>query len=289
MDKDRVQGFVAGLEQILKNTHLSLKDEAAQFHELCQRVTPERHVPQGIIVDIRKAYKRIQDQLTKVQGIQQLLQGKYARYYRRDPLRDRESTEFGFVAKNLYFKFESTLQQIEAQRRLREQERALRPGELMPFSWFRSRENQVLLVRTSRQLSDLNYTVPLHSLPQERRRVTHDGPRSLSLFVFAGEGKVVDELQSRMRLRQHDIAERYDTQEIRGMLTHLREMSLAEKENVVRRFKEDQGFSKIRCLLFSVQSHEDFQEEVFKTTERILEQIGEGEMKTFPIPHPALL
>jgi len=53
-------------------------------------VTSERIVPMGIVTDVRQAYKEIQDQLTKIRGVNQLLEGKYRQYYCRDPMRDRE-------------------------------------------------------------------------------------------------------------------------------------------------------------------------------------------------------
>ena len=76
MEREKFQGYVASLEQIMKNTHFDLREAMDQFHELCLRVTPERIVPVGIITDIRQTYKEIQDQLTKIRGANQLLEGK---------------------------------------------------------------------------------------------------------------------------------------------------------------------------------------------------------------------
>ena len=141
MEKDRLQGYVAGLEQILKSTHLWLKETVAHFQEICQRVTPERNVPSDMISEIRSQYKEIQDQLTKIKGIKQLLEGKYRIYYHRNPIRDREIMEFGFLAKNTYLKFEYTLTGMEAERRVKEQER--RPEKhVQVVPWFLGQENQ---------------------------------------------------------------------------------------------------------------------------------------------------
>ena len=83
-------------------------------------VTPERNVPREILVDIRELYKEIRNRLTEVKAVEQLLQGKYRQYYHRDSLRDKEIMEFGFISKNCYSKFEYTLMQIEAIRKLKE-------------------------------------------------------------------------------------------------------------------------------------------------------------------------
>lgn len=94
MERERLQGYVASLEQIMKNTHFDLRETMNQLQELCLRVIPERIVPMGIITDVRQTYKEIQDQLTKIRGVNQLLEAKYRQYYRRDSLRDREIMEF---------------------------------------------------------------------------------------------------------------------------------------------------------------------------------------------------
>src|SRR5512139_403555 len=106
MERERFKGYVSSLEQIMKNTHFDLREAMDQFQELCHKVAPEGNVPMGIVTDIRKTYKEIQDQLTKIRGVNQLLEGKYRQYYRRDPLRDEEISEFGFLAKNLYTRFD---------------------------------------------------------------------------------------------------------------------------------------------------------------------------------------
>jgi len=134
MEGERLQGYVAGLEQTLKNTHLDLSEVMDQFQELCHRVAPESNFPVGIVTDIRKTYKEIQDQLTKIRGVNQLLEGKYRQYYRRDSRRDKEIMEFGFLAKNLYSKFECTLQEIKAKRKLTPFP-GFNPGRIRSFSF----------------------------------------------------------------------------------------------------------------------------------------------------------
>ncbi len=278
MEKDQGQGYVAGLEQILKSSHLSLKDAVAHFQEMCQMVTPERNLPHDIIVDIRKTYREIQNQLTKIKGIQQLLQGKYRQHYRRNPVRDKEIMEFGFLAKNSYFKFEYVLKEVEAKRKLREQEKPV-----APISWFHSEENQVILLRTVRGLNDLDYRIPTGLKDEDRRQVRQSKPRSLSLFALSGEVDLMDDLESRIRLREYDITERYGPDEFRGALAHLKEISFAEVEKVIRRFKQSVGFSKPKCLLFSIQSSKDLRKEVLSSTRKLFQGLAVGEVKTLSI------
>jgi hypothetical protein len=284
MEKDRFQAYVANLEQILSNTHFDLTEAMKQFQELCLRVTPERIIPMGIINDIRQTYKEIQDQLKKIRGVHQILEGKYRQYYRRDSQRDKEIFEFGFLVKNLYSKFEYTLMEIEAKKSLRDRgELPEAPLHRIPFPWFHSRENQIILLQNLQSLYTLDYKPQSDLEYVQRRVINRDGKRSISLFVFSGEAALIDQLQSRMQLREYDIKERFAKAELRGALTHLREISLSEVEKVMRRFTNSSELLKLKCLLLPIQSHKDLEKEILGQSDHILHEIGDGEMRILSI------
>jgi hypothetical protein len=284
MERERFQAYVASLEQILRNTHFDLTDAMKQLQDLCVRVTPERIIPMGIITDVRQTYKEIQDQLTKIRGVNQLLESKYRQYYRRDSLRDREIIEFAFLAKSLYSKFEYTLQEIEAKKGLRDRREPLgaHPHRI-PLAWFHSNENQIILLQNLRSLYELDYKTLSDLECVQKRVVIQNGKRSISLFILSGEATLIDHLQSHMRLREYDIQERFTGDELRGALTHLREVSPSEAEKVIRRFTESSEFSKLKCLLLSIQSQKDLEKEILGSTENILQVMAEGEVRTLSI------
>jgi hypothetical protein len=116
--KTQSQRYALSLEKTIQSHHHYLKDGVKEFQEKCQRVAPERKIPPDIINQIRGAYREIRDRLTEIRAIQQLLQTKYRQFYHRDPTRDKEITEFEFLAKNAYSKFEYILKQIEAKKKL---------------------------------------------------------------------------------------------------------------------------------------------------------------------------
>jgi predicted nuclease with TOPRIM domain len=120
MEKDQIQKqrYALSLDKTIQSHYHYLKDGAKEFQEKCQRVAPEKKIPPDIINQIRGAYKEIRDRLTEIRSIQQLLQTKYRQFYHRDPTRDKEMTEFEFLAKNAYSKFEYILKQIEAKKKL---------------------------------------------------------------------------------------------------------------------------------------------------------------------------
>ena len=280
MENRNFQGYVASLEQIIENTHLDLREVMDLFQELCLKVTPERIVPMGMITDIRQTYKEIQDQLKKIKGVNQLLEGKYRQYYRRDPVRDREIIEFAFLAKGLYSKFECTLQENEAKRKSKHTETPVDWYRESVPSWFHSRENQVVLLKTLEHLYKLDYSNCSETEFVQRREVLWGGMRSISLFVLSGEAPLIDMLHPRIQLREYDIEERFARDEIRGALTHLREIPSAEVERVMRRFMGNNEFPKLKCLLLPVRSQEDLKKEILGRAEKTLHLMKNGEVRT---------
>lgn len=279
MDRGSFQGIAAGLERIMENTRLDLREAIDQFQELCLVITPERNIPRDIITEARQTYKRIQDQLTKISGARQLLEGKYRQYYRRDHRREKEIMEIAFLAKSLYLTLESTLQEIETKRKLKREECFETHGKQVLFPWFQSRGNQIILLRNLHNLDELDYKAKFELGFERRREAIQSGMRSISLFALLGEIELIDTLPSRMRLREYDLAERYKEDEFRGALTHLREISPSEVQKVIRRFASCGEFLKMKCLLLPIQSQKDLTKEILRSTENILNGMDVGEVR----------
>jgi hypothetical protein len=288
MLQNQVKRYVDSLEKTIQNNYHYLKEAIADFREMCFMVNPERNTPLEIISDIRKTYKEIQNRLAEIKAIEQLIQGKYRQYYRRDPLFDKEILEFRFLAKSCFNKFEYTLLQKKAQERTKEISRE--KGQVLEddekgliFQWFRSQEDQVTFIKNLRTLSELDYEAPSDSKMSEKREVSQNRPRTLTLFVFSGDEKSIEELHARIRLREHDIIERYHSDELHGLLTHLREINLLEVEKIFRGILERGGFSKLKCLLCSIRSHKDLEKNILGLVKNTLQQMTEGEIKILSI------
>ncbi len=281
MERGSFQGIAAGLERIVENTRFDLREAMDQFRELCLIITSERDVRIELITDVRQTYKKIQDQLTKISGAKQLLEGKYRQYYRRDPQREREIMEFAFLAKSLNSKFEYTLQEIEAKKKLRDKGEYLEPcRQHIAFSWFQSKGNQIILEKNLRTLCALDYKTRSGLEYEQKREIIRNGMRSISLFVLSGEVTLIDALQSRLRFREYDILERYTREEFRGALTHLKEVSPSDVERVIRRFANSREFSKLKCLLLRIRSQKDLEKEIIASTDNVLQVMGMGEVRT---------
>jgi hypothetical protein len=282
MPKNRVQRYVDSLERTIQNNYQYLKETIEDFQKLCRLVAPGKIVPQEIIIDIRKINKEIEDRLAEIKEIQQLLQGKYRPYYRRNILRDKEIMEFGFIANYYYSKFEYTLMQIGAMKRLREKEPRLRVDhKRKSFQWFSSKENQVTFIRNLKILTELDYEPTPEVIGEERREMT--GERTLTLFLFNGDSLSLDELQSQIRLREHDIIDRSDRNELRGVMTHLRKADSSVVEKMFQHYIESGGITKLKCLLLPIYSKKDLEGDIPYLIKATLQEMREGEVKTLTI------
>ncbi len=280
MEQDRDQRYVKSLERTIQNSYHYLKESIKDFQELCRVVSPEKHVPAGIAVDIREMYKEIRNRLTEIKAVEQLLHGKYRQHYRRDSVREKEIMEFGFIAKNCYSKFEYTMVQIEALRRLREHPaKADHPGE--PLQWFRSKENRVAFIKNLRILTELDYEPTPEKIGEERRDLA--GSRTLTLFLIIGDSASLDLFQSQIQFREHDILERYSPEEFRGVLAHLKKVDPVEMEKKFRQIMESNGLVKLKCLLLPIHSSKDLEGDLLKLIKAALHEMAEGESRTLSI------
>ncbi len=280
MEQERVQRYVKSLERTIQNNHHYLKESVEDFQEMCRMVTPEKHVPAGIAIDIREMYKEIRNRLTEIKAIEQLLQGKYRQYYHRDSLRDKEIMEFGFITKNCYSKFEYTMIQIGAMKRLKENSpKADHPDE--PFQWFRFKENQISLIKNLRTLTELDYEPSPEIVGEDRRDLR--GGRTLTLFLFSGDSLSLDHLQSQIQIREHDVIERYSHEEVRGVLTHLRKVDPIEMEKKFQQFMENKGLTRLKCLLLTIRSPRDLEGDLSDLIKTTLQGMAEGGLKTISV------
>jgi hypothetical protein len=279
MEQDRNLRYVKSLEKTIQNNYLYLKGTIEEFQDLCRMVTPERNVPAGILSDIREMYKEIRNRLTEVRAIEQLLQGKYRQYYHRDSQRDKEILEFGFITKNCYSKFEYTIMQKEAIKRLKEG--SFREPLSKTLQWFRSKENQIALIKNLRTLMDLDYETTQEKVVQERREIAEN--RTLTLFLFSGDSLSLDHLQSQIQLREHDLIERYSPEEVRGVLTHLKKVDPLEMEKKFQQFMESKGLTKLKGLFLPIHSLQDLEAYRLDLVKTTLQEMNEGKLKTLSI------
>jgi len=292
MEQDRIKKYAESLDKSIENTRYYLKKTVEDFQEKCLLISPEKNVPRDILTDIREIYKEIRERLSEAKAIQQLLKGKYRQYVRSSPTRDKELTELGFLAKTCYSKFEYTLLQIQTKERAKlkgapkEGERPPKASEQPPFQWFQSNENEAIFLQEVEIMKDLGQGAPSLVANGERREIPKEagpGGLGLTLFVIKGDPLALDELRPQVQLREQDILERYNKEELRGVLTHLREINPSEIESILQRSMKNDRFSTLKCLVVRVESQEVLTHALLERIERTLGEMAAGETKSLPV------
>ena len=290
--QDRVKKYAESLDKSIENTRFDIKKKVEDFQEKCLLVSPERNVPRDVVTDLRESYKEIRERLTEAKAIQQLLKGKYRQYVRANPTRDKELTELGFLAKTCNSKFEYTLLQIQAKERAklkgvhREREHPLKVSDQPVFQWFQSNEYEAMFLQEVEMMRDLGQEAPSPVTNGERREIPKEavaGGLNLTLFVIKGDPLALDELQSQIQLREQDIFERYNKEELRGVLSHLREIEPSEVENILHRSMRGGRFANLKCMLIRIQSQEVLTHALLQRIEKTLGEMAEGQTQTLSV------
>lgn len=287
MPKDPKQRYAESLEKTLQPNSDQLKERVEDFKALCMMVTPERQPPQEVITNIPKLYKEIQERLSEIRAIQQVLQGKYRQYYRRDSLREKSIVKIGFLTKTLYSKFEYLLLQKPVLARKKDEETDPSGRKTFPSLWFRSKDRHVAFIRNLRILGELNDEDPSDQGLEERRTVLPEKVRHLTLFTFKGEPELLRRIYSCPKLREDDILELYAPDELRGLLVHLLEVDPPELEGIFKRKLESLGAVGLKGLLIRVHSQGISKRTDSRGSRSPLKRLRKGEsLRCHDFPHP---
>ena len=279
----RIQRYVESLELVIQRNYRYLRGITEDFQEKCRLVISTTAAPPGLFTEIPETYREIRTRLKETQAVQSLLKTMYPLYARNEPERDKEIRELDLNVGNYFSKFLRVLKQSLGERESVGREKPLGPEEEAPhFHWFRNQENLVKFLRNVRILDELNYEMA-PAWVRERREVSKDKPRSLTLFIFKGNAQSITELQSHMQLREHDILERYDEDELRGILTHLREIQPSDVERIFNRLKEVEGYSELKCLLIPIRGEKDLAVDLAGLVQKAIREMAPGELKTLLI------
>jgi hypothetical protein len=278
----RIQRYVETLELVIQKNYKYLKRIMKDFQKKCRLVASTTGAPPGLFTEIPDIYREIQIRLKETQTVQSLMKTSYPQYVKSEPGRDKELRKLDLNAGTYFSKFLKTLKQRLGEKEGAREEKLLGLESVPYFRWFRNQENLVKFLRNVRILDELDYEIA-PTWVRERREVTKDKPRSLTLFIFKGNVRSISNLQSHMHLREHDIVERYDEDELRGTLTHLREIQPIEVERIFDRLKQVEGYSKLKCLLVPIRGERDLRVDAAALVEKTLSEMAPGELKTLSI------
>jgi hypothetical protein len=282
---------ISHLEKLLENEYLRLKGELDAFQKKCLELIAQKNVSSGTLLDIQEVYEHIRNRVNEVRALEKERRQKVASIGNAGPPWEKKLAELESAVEAAYARFETAVPSLKEDEFLgrrgekAEEEAAGDTDRLASFSWFRSRENQEIFLRNVQTLGDFRGD-PFQGAGDRRNGASLRSPngQSMTLFVFAGDGQSLDELQSQIQLRERDILERYSREELRGVLIHSRGVvDPSEMESILRRFLKKSLFSQLKCLLVRIQAQSDLRAEVFDLIQQSLQEMTEGEIKNLSV------
>jgi hypothetical protein len=279
MDKNKNIQDAAQLERVIEKNQQYLDTVAENLLNACLGAGSAKDVPPTVIENVLAVYNTMRSRLAEVEVIRTLLLQRHHKSMPENP-----------GHKKLIADLDAQIQALMA--RLGKKKTAAAAGgpgaapqpaaEARPASdrWLRIEQDSLAFTVNARLLDELEYEAP--AKPGESVRVVQMSGRGFTLFNLRGPASALDALFPRIRLRQHDIIERFGAQEIRGVLTHLRRTSTSDIKHIFQRLLTSQ-FSDVKCILLGLHSPDQLDDHFLKYLERMIGEMRPGEIRTIEI------
>jgi hypothetical protein len=225
-----------------------------------------------VIENVLKVYSSMRARLSEIEVIRALLLRRHNRRVPESPRQQKLIAELDAQIAALTSRLKSGPQPAPAN----SPSPAASPSE----RWLRINEDSLAFTINARLLDELEYEAPPQ--PGGPVRVVQRSGRGFTLFTLRGPASALDALHPCIRLRQHDIVERFSATEIRGVLTHLRRTVTADIRHVFERLLASR-FSDVKCILVGLHSPDQLDDNFLNYLEGTVSEMRAGEIRTIDI------
>jgi len=273
MDKNKDKQSAENLERVIEKNQQYLDSVAENLLKACFGAAKAKDVSPAVIENVLKVYGSMRSRLAEVGAVTALLRRRHNRIIPEEPGRKKLLAELDAQIAKLSARLPKKAGEAPGP--------ADRPAAPPPSGqWLHIDDNSLNFTINARLIDELEYEAPLR--PGESPRVVHQSGRSFTLFTLRGPASALDALLPCMRLRQHDIVERFSALEIRGVLTHLRRTSTADIKHIFERVLTTR-FPDVKCILVGLHSPEQLDDHFLEYLDRMAEKMRPGEMRTIEI------
>ena len=279
MDEQRNNQDTVNLERVIEKNQRYLDSVAEDLQRKILGGASLESAPASVLKDILKLYQDMRTRALEVEAVQRLLNHRLRKPHQQDPKRQKLIADLdGQIAA-----LSARLAAVDAPG-----PGAVRgatgkgasPDRPPSDRWLRIEQDSLAFTINARLLDELEYERPLQ--PGESRRVVQKTGRGFTLFTLRGPASALDELYPCIRLRQHDIVERFGATEIRGVLTHLRQTATSDIRHIFERLLANR-FSDVKCVLMGLHSPDQLDEHFLEYLERMVGKMRHGEIRTIDI------
>jgi len=279
MDQNKNIQDADRLERVIEKNQQYLDTVAENLLNACLGAGAAKDVPPAVIENVLAVYNTMRSRLAEVEVIRTLLLQRHHKSMPENPGR-----------RKLIADLDAQIQTLSA--RLGKKKTAAAAGgpgtapqsaaEARPASdrWLRIKQDSLAFTINARLLDELEYAAP--AKPGESVRVVQSSGRGFTLFTLRGPATALDALYPCIRLRQHDIIERFSATEIRGVMTHLRQTVTGDIKHIFERLLTSR-FSDVKCVLMGLPSPDQLDEHFLEYLERMVDKMRPGEIRTIEI------
>jgi hypothetical protein len=278
MDQDKNRQDAAKLERVIEKNQQYLDSIAQDLLQACVGAGSDKEVPPAVIENVLKVYGSMRARLSEIEAVRKLLLRRHDKTMPENPGREKLIADLDAQIKALSARLGKGTPQAGNGTGTPSQ----RGAETRPASdrWLRINEDSLAFTINARLLDELEYEAP--PPPGNNARIVQDSGRGFTLFTLRGPASALDALHPCIRLRQHDIVERFSAVEIRGVLTHLRRTAAGDIKHIFERLLTSR-FSDVKCILVGLHSPDQLDEHFLKYLERMAEDMKPGEIRTIDI------
>ena len=267
------------LERVIEKNEQYLDSVAGDLLRACLGAGTARDIPPAVIENVLQIYSTMQVRLAEIEVVRALLLRRHNRQIPESPQRSKRIAEL-----DSRIRFLTGCRGESAPSAAGISAGTSRPGtpaDRPPSDrWLRIEQDSLAFTINARLLDELEYETPPR--PGGPVRVVQKSGRGFTLFTLRGPASALDALYPCIRLRQHDIVERFSATEIRGVLTHLRQTVTGDIKHVFERLLTTR-FSDVKCVLMGLQSPDQLDEHFLEYLERMVGKMRHGEIRTIDI------
>jgi hypothetical protein len=282
MEQKAQNANTAGLIRVIEKNQQYLDAMAEDLKKKLAGGAPLEQVPAAILREALAVYENMRTRLLEIGAVEQLLARKQNRPAAQDPARQKLIAELdsqiGLISGRLP-------KRTSAPGGAPEPAGTSGPRRATPSEqWLRTEEDSVAFTRNVRLLDELDYAPvgpppPGTAAAPDSRRVVEPSGRGFTLFSVRGPAAALDALHPQIRFREHDIIERFSAGEIRGVLTHLRQVLTEDVVNIFRRLITSR-FSEAVCILVRLQSPDHLGGHLLQYLDRMAEEMRPGQIRS---------
>jgi hypothetical protein len=279
MDKILNNQDTANLERVIEKNQHYLDSASQDLQGKILGGASLEKAPASVLKDVLKLYQDMLSRVLEMEAVQRLLNHRLRQSPAKDPKRQKLIADLNAQIAALSARLDAV--DASGPDVVRGKTgKVPAPARTSSDRWLRIEQDSLAFTINARLLDELEYEAPPQ--PGGPVRMVQKSGRGFTLFTLRGPASALDALYPCVRLRQHDIIERFSATEIRGVMTHLRQTATGDIKHIFERLLTSR-FADVKCVLSGLPSPDQLDEHFLEYLERMVDKMRPGDILTIDI------